>query len=367
MGEVYRARDPRLGREVAIKVLPGVFSADADRLRRFEQEASAAGVLNHPNIIAVYDIGEPRTARPTSSRSCSRARRCASARGRPLAQRKAIELRDADRPRPRRRAREGHRPPGPEAREPLPHQGRPRQDPRLRPRQAHAEPARARAATNLPTDDQRAPSPASSSARSATCRPSRSAASPPTRAPDIFSFGAILYEMLSGKRAFHGDSAADTMSAILEEDPPDLSVTQPEHPARRLERIVRHCLEKSPEQRFHSAHDLGVRSRGALRDVAGRPRCRLRPPTAPAHAGRSARPRRARRRGGRVLRPARRGARRMPPDSRARTFRPAHEPLRRRERRRRSRRTARPSRSSTAPGARPTSGSSARAGGTRST
>src|SRR6478609_5747744 len=58
MGEVYRARDPRLGRDVAIKVLPASFSADADRLRRFEQEAQAAGALNHPNITAVYDIGE---------------------------------------------------------------------------------------------------------------------------------------------------------------------------------------------------------------------------------------------------------------------------------------------------------------------
>src|SRR5712692_10473660 len=57
MGEVYRARDPRLGREVAIKVLPASFSQDADRLRRFEQEAKAAGLLNHPNITAVYDIG----------------------------------------------------------------------------------------------------------------------------------------------------------------------------------------------------------------------------------------------------------------------------------------------------------------------
>ena len=82
MGEVYRAKDPRLSREVAIKVLPASFSQDADRLRRFEQEAKAAGVLNHPNITAVYDIGTGTTARPTSSRSCSRARRCArSSRG----------------------------------------------------------------------------------------------------------------------------------------------------------------------------------------------------------------------------------------------------------------------------------------------
>ncbi|HSB36336.1 MAG TPA: LpqB family beta-propeller domain-containing protein, partial [Thermoanaerobaculia bacterium] len=72
---------------------------------------------------------------------------------------------------------------------------------------------------------------------------------------DIFSFGAILYEMLSGRRAFSGDSAADTMSAILREEPPDLSVTN-QNVSPGLERIVRHCLEKNPEQRFHSAHDV---------------------------------------------------------------------------------------------------------------
>src|SRR6185369_6789258 len=72
---------------------------------------------------------------------------------------------------------------------------------------------------------------------------------------DIFSFGAILYEMLSGARAFHGDSAAETMSAILREEPPDLSVTN-QNVSPGLERIVRHCIEKSPERRFHSAHDI---------------------------------------------------------------------------------------------------------------
>ncbi|MEP6994945.1 MAG: protein kinase, partial [Acidobacteriota bacterium] len=81
---------------------------------------------------------------------------------------------------------------------------------------------------------------------------------------DIFSFGAILYEMLSGKRAFHGDSAADTMSAILREDPPDLSVTN-QNISPGLERIVRHCLEKNPEQRFHSAHDVAF----ALETLSG--------------------------------------------------------------------------------------------------
>ena len=117
----------------------------------------------------------------------------------------------------------------------------------------HTEEEAARSRTSRPRRRER--SRASCSARSATCRRSRCAAGPPTRAADIFSFGAILYEMLAGQRAFHGDSAADTMSAILREDPPDLSVTNA-NVSPGLERIVRHCLEKNPEQRFHSAHDV---------------------------------------------------------------------------------------------------------------
>src|SRR5258706_2518538 len=112
---------------------------------------------------------------------------------------------------------------------------------------------------------------------------------------DIFSFGAILYEMLSGKRAFHGDSAAETMSAILREEPPDLSVTN-QSVSPGLDRIVRHAIEKNPEQRFHSAHDVafaldalsglsatgtlpgpapfaGRKRRGALRAMASVPAC----------------------------------------------------------------------------------------------
>src|SRR5262249_62137423 len=72
---------------------------------------------------------------------------------------------------------------------------------------------------------------------------------------DIFSFGAILYEMLSGRRAFHGESPADTMSAILREDPPELSETN-HNVSPALERLLNHCLEKDPEARFHSARDL---------------------------------------------------------------------------------------------------------------
>src|SRR5712692_1810033 len=83
---------------------------------------------------------------------------------------------------------------------------------------------------------------------------------------DIFAFGTILYEMLSGKRAFHRGSAAETMSAILKEEPPDLSATNQNIPPG-LERIVRHCIEKNPQERFHSAHDVAF-ALEALSDVS---------------------------------------------------------------------------------------------------
>ena len=140
MGEVYRARDPRLGREVAIKVLPASFSADDDRLRRFEQEARAAGILNHPNITAVHDIGtnesdgSPYVVQELLEGETLRAVLC----GRPALAAPRDRLLAPDRPRPRRRAREGDRPPGPEAREHLRHERRPGEDPGLRPREADA-------------------------------------------------------------------------------------------------------------------------------------------------------------------------------------------------------------------------------------
>jgi hypothetical protein len=117
-----------------------------------------------------------------------------------------------------------------------------------------------------------------------TCHPSRCVAWPWMPRSDIFSFRAILYEMLSGKRAFHGDTPADTMSSILKEDPPDLSETN-RNVSPALERMVQHCLEKNPEARFHSASDIafdlehlsgisGTTARAAPVEVA-RPRSRL--------------------------------------------------------------------------------------------
>jgi eukaryotic-like serine/threonine-protein kinase len=254
MGEVYRARDPRLSREVAIKVLPASFSADADRLRRFEQEAKAAGVLNHPNITAVYDIGsadgapyvvqellEGETLRSALASGKLSARRAVDyatqiAHGLSAAHVKGIVHRDL-KPENLFVTREG----------------------RVKildfglAKLTQAE-GSAFDATSLPTET-RGTEPGVVLGTLGYMSPEQVRGKPADARSDIFSFGAILYEMLSGQRAFRGDSAADTMSAILKEDPPDLSVTN-QSVSPGLERIVRHCLEKNPEQRFHSAHDL---------------------------------------------------------------------------------------------------------------
>ena len=269
MGEVYRARDTRLGREVAIKVLPATFSADADRLRRFEQEAKAAGLLNHPNITAVHDIGtedgapyvvqellEGETLREVLSGGRLSPRKATDfaiqiARGLAAAHEKGIVHRDLK-----------------------PENIFVTRDGRVKildfglAKLTSAEGEGSQ--TNLPTKT------AGTEAGVVLgtlgyMSPEQVRGKPADARSDIFAFGAILYEMLSGKRAFHGDSAADTMSAILREDPTELSLTNQNLPAG-LERIVRHCLEKNPEQRFHSAHDLGF-DLEALSDVSapGRP------------------------------------------------------------------------------------------------
>ncbi len=253
MGEVYRAKDPRLGREVAIKVLPASFSADAERLRRFEQEARAAGILNHPNITAVHDIGsdagapyvvqellEGETLRAVLSGGKLSPRRATDyslqiVHGLAAAHGKGIVHRDLK-----------------------PENIFVTNDGRVKildfglAKLTQLEAAGP--ATNIPTATA-ATEPGVVLGTLGYMSPEQVKGKPADARSDIFSFGAILYEMLSGRRAFHGDSAAETMSAILREDPPEISVTNQNVPPA-LDRIVRHCLEKSPEQRFHSAHDV---------------------------------------------------------------------------------------------------------------
>src|SRR2546425_3124971 len=253
MGEVYRARDTRLGRDVAVKVLPHTFSADVDRLRRFEQEACAAGALNHPNILSIYDVGthdgspyvvsellEGETLRQRIGGTALAQRRAIDyasqiARGLAAAHEKGIVHRDL-KPDNVFITKDGRvkildfgiakltQPDGSQSQTEIPT------------RRVDTDPGIVMGTVGYMSPEQ-------VKGRSVDHR------------SDIFSFGAILYEMLSGRRAFHGESAAETMSAILKEDPPDLSSTN-QNISPALERLVNHCLEKNPEERFHSASDL---------------------------------------------------------------------------------------------------------------
>jgi len=253
MGEVYRARDPRLGRDVAIKVLPTYFLRNPDRLRRFEQEARAAGALNHPNIVAVYDVGthegspylvtellEGATLRDRLSGGALPSRKgveCAVqiAHGLSAAHDKGIVHRDL-KPENIFICRDG--------RTKILDFGLAKL---TAPESGDAT------ATGLELLDETGKGVVLGTA--GYMSPEQVRGEKADARSDIFSFGVVLYEVLSGQRAFAGQSAADRASAILKEDPPDLRATARNIPAA-VDRVVRHCLEKNPEERFQSAHDL---------------------------------------------------------------------------------------------------------------
>ncbi len=280
MGEVYRAKDPRLSREVAIKVLPASFSADADRLRRFEQEAKAAGILNHPNITAVYDIGEADGAPYVVQELLEgETLRLALASGK-LPQRKVLDyaLQIAHGLSAAHDKGIVHRDLKPENLF-VTNEGRVKiLDFGLAKLTQTGEGSGPQ--TNLPTAAGTEPGVVMGTL--GYMSPEQIKGKPADARSDIFAFGAIFYEMLSGKRAFHADSAGETMAAILKEEPPDLSVTN-QSISPGIERIVRHCLEKTPEQRFHSAHDLAFdiealsSASGHIAAAPGRRRIRLMP------------------------------------------------------------------------------------------
>jgi Tol biopolymer transport system component len=254
MGEVYRARDTRLKRDVAIKVLPSAYAEDGERLRRFEQEAQAASALNHPNILSIFDFGdhegspylvsellEGETLRARLAGGAFQPRRAIGhalqiAQGLAAAHEKNIVHRDL-KPENLFVAADG----------------------RVKildfglAKLTQTE-GNVSSQTNLPTEAP-ATEPGMILGTLGYMSPEQVRGRPADARSDIFSFGAIFYEMLSGRRAFHGDTAADTISAILTRDPPDLSETNRRIP-EALDRIVRHCLEKAPEARFHSASDV---------------------------------------------------------------------------------------------------------------
>ncbi|HSZ18783.1 MAG TPA: protein kinase [Candidatus Acidoferrum sp.] len=252
MGEVYRAVDSRLGRDVALKVLPGVFSGDTDRLRRFELEARAIASLNHPNILAIFDFGQQDGTPYLISELLEGESLRAVLDREPLPQRKTVEY-AVQIAQGMAAAHEK----GVVHRDLKPENIFITKDGRIKvldfglAKLVQASPADAEGATLaslgtlagvvLGTPGYMAPE--------------QVRGQPTDARTDIFSFGAVLYEMLSGHRAFHCDTPAETMTAILKEDPPEVSDAM--HPASpALDRMLRRCLEKSPDQRFQSACDL---------------------------------------------------------------------------------------------------------------
>jgi len=254
MGEVYRARDSRLRREVAIKVLPQALSADADRLHRFEQEALATAALNHPNILAVFDIGTSEGSPYVVSELLEGETLRERLRSGSIATRKALDyaLQIAHGLAAAHEKGIVHRDLKPENLFVT-------KDGRVKildfglAKLTQADPGSS-SRTSLPTATQGTEA-GVVMGTAGYMSPEQVRGMVLDPRSDIFSFGAILYEMLSGKRAFHGETPADTMSSILKEDPPELSETN-RNVSPALERIVHHCLEKNPESRFHSASDI---------------------------------------------------------------------------------------------------------------
>jgi eukaryotic-like serine/threonine-protein kinase len=252
MGEVYRARDTRLKREVAIKVLPQALSLDAERLRRFEQEALATAALNHPNILAVFDIGSQEGAPYVVSELLEGETLRDRLRGGSIAIRKTLDyaLQIAHGLAAAHEKGIIHRDLKPENLF-LTKDGRVKILDFGLAKLTQPDPS---AQTSLATMTQ-ATEAGAVMGTAGYMSPEQVRGVVVDPRSDIFAFGAILYEMVSGKRAFHRDTPADTMSAILKEDPPELSETN-RNVSPALERIVQHCLEKNPEQRFHSARDI---------------------------------------------------------------------------------------------------------------
>ena len=252
MGEVYRARDAKLDREVAIKVLPQSLARDPAALARFEREAKAVAALSHPNILAVHDFGtsgettyavmellEGESLRQRLTDGALPPRKAAEiareiALGLAAAHDKGIVHRDL-KPENLFVTKEG--------RVKILDFGLARQLGFPQGSDTHSP-------TAAPGTE-----PGTVLGTVGYMAPEQLRGQPADHRSDIFSFGAVLYEMLSGRRAFLGGTAIETMNAILKEDPPELSTSSKAIPPG-LERIVSHCLEKKPDERFQSARDL---------------------------------------------------------------------------------------------------------------
>ena len=256
MGEVYRGRDPRLGRDVAIRVLPANASSDPGRLQRFEQEARAAAALNHPNLLAVYDVGvhdgapyivsellEGQTLRARLSNGPIPVRTALDyavqiAHGLAAAHEKGIVHRD------------------------------------LKPDNVFVTPdgrvkildfglaklidqeSTGVVSSVLPTSPP-GTSPGLVLGTTGYMSPEQVRGEHVDRRTDVFALGVVLYEMLTGRRAFVRETVPETMSAILRNDLPDIHSSNPQV-SLPLEQVLRRCVDKDPARRFEAMHDLAI-------------------------------------------------------------------------------------------------------------
>src|SRR5580658_9925903 len=252
MGEVFRARDERLGRDVALKLIRPASSDNPDHLRRFELEARAAAALNHPNIVAIYDVG---FSDGTPYIVCE------------LLEGKTLRKRLAEGALPVRLAVEyslqivqgliaahDHR---------IVHRDlKPENLFGTRDGRVKILDFGVAKLQSSPEDSGRSVEELTTVTKSgavvgtvAYMAPEQLRSKPVDHRSDIFSVGAILYEMLAGRRAFRGETEVDTMTAVLLKEPPEIDLEQANIPAS-FQQIVRHCLEKDPQNRFQSARDL---------------------------------------------------------------------------------------------------------------
>jgi serine/threonine protein kinase len=255
MGEVYRAHDARLGREVALKLLPDSLAGGTDGVRRFQQEARAASALNHPNILAIYDIGEHDGSPYIVSELLEGETLREKLNGVPLAARKALDyaLQTA-------RGLAAAHEKGIVHRDLKPENLFITKDGRVKildfgiAKLVQRNAAGGELHTEAPTMMVQT-NPGMVVGTAGYMSPEQVRGQSVDSRSDIFSFGAILYEALSGRRAFRRESQVETMNAILKEEPPELSTTN-NQVAPGITRVVRRCLEKQPEERFQSASDL---------------------------------------------------------------------------------------------------------------
>ena len=261
MGEVYRARDTRLGREVAVKVLPEAFANNVDRLDRFEREARAVAALSHPNILAIHDYGTQGTITYAVMELLEgETLRDRLAKG-PLPWREAVEVGAAVADGLAAAHVKGiiHRDIKPEnlfltadGRVKVLDFGLARITP-LPDLEAETVPAQTHAGIVMGTVGYMSPE--------------QVRGQPADARSDVFSFGCVLYEMVTGRRAFHRETAAETMTAILQDEPPGRSASDHPVPAE-LWRVIAQCLAKNPNQRLQSARDLSLGLRTTATDLA---------------------------------------------------------------------------------------------------